>query len=190
MGYINRFLLFIYALLVIFCSLVILALYVHIIPLYALINEIKFILAQNETLIYLGIIIVLSLYWLIYCLNKTDSNTSAEKEFILLHGKNGAINLSLSAVKNLTERIVQPISSVRNVKSELLLTKKKDGASLLKINMKLILSQEQNITIVSDEIHSAIASALHEILGIEDYTLNISIIDVSNSLIDKKQRVV
>lgn len=189
MRYINRFLLFLYTLAIAVISLGVIVLCLHIVPMYVLVNELKFIISQQETLIGAGLVFLWSIYLLGCALSSTSSTVKREKEISLLQGSDGNVKISVTAVEELTERISLAVEGVRSVKSDISIKKQAD-AFLVEAELKVSIGQNYNVISTSEAIRTAVGNALHSVVGFTDFSVNVSVIDVSNASPSKKQRVV
>lgn len=68
--------------------------------------------------------------------------------------------------------------------------RKKENESSVRIVLKLVLGQEANVAAVSDRLRAEIGRQLEETVGIADFSLEISVADISNAPLARKQRVV
>ena len=190
MGYINRFLLFLYSLAIAVLALGLIVVCLKIVPMYVLINEIKFVLSRQELLIGAGIAFAWSIYFIgyVFCTNKESAKN--QKDVILLKGTSGSVQLSTEAIKNMVERAALSVRGVREVKSKISAQNQGSAPPKVAVSLQLILSHEQAITTVSDEVRNAVTQDMEKIIGVSDYTINLEVSDISNAAVSKKQRVV
>ena len=190
MGYINRFLLFLYALAVAVLSLGVVALCLQVVPEYVILNELRFLLSRWETIAAAAVVF----FWSIHLLGCSVSGSSraahVDKEVILVQGASGEIRVAVDAIKNMAEKAAQAISGVREAKVQVIAEKKADKDTVVRLEVKAVLGQEQNVADVSDAIRAAIGHQMTQVVGIPSFVVGISVTDISNAAVTKKQRVV
>ena len=190
MGYINRFLLFLYALAVAVLSLGVVALCLQVVPEYVILNELRFLLSRWETIAAAAVVF----FWSIHLLGCSVSGSSraahVDKEVILVQGASGEIRVAVDAIKNMAEKAAQAISGVREAKVRVRSERSAETGSSVKIGIHIVIGQEQNVAAISDAIRSSAEQHLHETVGVQDFALEIAVDDISNAAVTKKQRVV
>lgn len=192
MGIINRFLLFLYALAVACLSLGIAALALQIVPEPILLNEYRYLMgAQQWQLVAGGVLVFLLSIHLIGCSFSGGSDKREGGEFLVLHGKAGDVGVSIGAVHNLVEQTVQAVSGVRSLQVKVSVAKKaaKDGAQL-SLRLAIVIGKEANAAAVSDDIRTEVRRAMQETMGVDEFSLDIVVEDISNAPLTKKKRVV
>ena len=192
MGIINRFLLFLYALAVACLSLGVVALALQIVPEPILLNEYRYLMgAQQWQLVAGGVLVFLLSMHLIGCSFSGGSDKREGGEFLVLHGKVGDVGVSLGAVHNLVEQTVQTVPGVRSLQVKVSVAKKavKDGAQL-SLRLAIVIGKEANAAAVSDGIRTEVRRAMQETMGVDEFSLDIVVEDISNAPLTKKKRVV
>ena len=192
MGITNRFLLFLYALAVACLSLGIAALALQIVPEPILLNEYRYLMgAQQWQLVAGGVLVFLLSIHLIGCSFSGGSDKREGGEFLVLHGKAGDVGVSIGAVHNLVEQTVQAVSGVRSLQVKVSVAKKtaKDGAQLF-LRLAIVIGKEANAAAVSDDIRTEVRRAMQETMGVDEFSLDIVVEDISNAPLTKKKRVV
>ena len=192
MGIINRFLLLIYALAVACLSLGVAALALQIVPEPILLNEYRYLMgAQQWQVVAGGVLAFLLSIHLIGCSFSGSSGERKGGELLVLHGKAGDVGVSLGAVHNLVEQTVQAVSGVRSLQVKVSVAKKaaKDGAQL-SLRLAIIIGKEANAAAVSDDIRTEVRRAMQETMGVDEFSLDIVVEDISNAPLTKKKRVV
>ena len=190
MGYFNRFVLFIFALAVALFALGVAVLCLNLIPQYMLINEFRYVLSRQETLIAAGIVFLFSVYLIgcsFYC---GSSKPKSEKDIILLQGASGVVKLSSSAVKNMVEKTAASLAGVREAKAVISAQNKGAAAPLVMVQIEAILGPEENVVAVSDSVKAAVSRDLEQVAGISDHDVSVLVKDISSSAVSKKKRVV
>lgn len=192
MGIINRFLLLLYALFVACLSLGIAALALQIIPEPLLLNEYRYLMgAQQWPMVAGGSAMFLLSIHLIGCSFSSGQSEHEGGELLVLHGKVGEVGVSLNAVHNLVEQTASVISGVRSLKTRVSAIKKPaKGKPQLKIRLAIVIGREANAAVVSDDIRAQVRRYMQDTVGIEDFSLDIAVEDISNAPLTKKKRVV
>ncbi len=190
MGYFNRFVLFLYALAIAVFALGVVVLCLHVIPMYALINEFKFVLSRQETLIGAGVVFLLSVYMIGCSFCCGNSSSKNEKDILLLKGSDGIVKVSTDAIKNMVEKRVMAMQSVREAKADIKAQSQNGTSSLVRVEIETILGTEQNVVEVSDLIKSAVSQDLEQVAGIPDHEVEVLVKDISSTAVSKKKRVV
>lgn len=189
MGIINRFILFLYTLFFAVLSLGAGALVLHVVPEHAVWNEFQYAAAQWQTGAAAAVLFLLSIH-LLGCSFAAAGKGREEHEVILVHAAAGDVKVAVDAVRNLADRTARMMPGVRDVKVKVTSVRKKENESSVRIVLRLVLGQESNVAAVSDGLRAEIGRHLEETVGIADFSLEISVADISNAPLAKKQRVV
>ena len=166
MGIINRFLLFLYALAVACLSLGVVALALQIVPEPILLNEYRYLMgAQQWQLVAGGVLVFLLSIHLIGCSFSGGSDKRDGGEFLVLHVR--SLQVKVSVAKKAA----------------------KDGAQL-SLRLAIVIGKEANAAAVSDDIRTEVRRAMQETMGVDEFSLDIVVEDISNAPLTKKKRVV
>jgi len=86
---------------------------------------------------------------------------------------------------------VQAVSGVRRLHVKVSVAKKasKDGAQL-SLRLAIVIGKEANAAAVSDDIRTEVRRAMQETMGVDEFSLDIVVEDISNAPLTKKKRVV
>ena len=122
MSVINRIILFFYALAFGAVSILTMVLFARFIPDAQIWNEFLYLCSRMETVVVAVVIFICSLYLLIQSLS-THSNDVSTNEAVIVQGKMGEVNISLTALKDMADKIARSITGVRDVKVRLKMTK-------------------------------------------------------------------
>jgi len=146
---------------------------------------------QQWQLVAGGVLVFLLSIHLIGCSFSCGSDKREGGEFLVLHGKAGDVGVSLGAVHNLVEQTVQAVSGVRSLQVKVSVAKKaaKDGAQL-SLRLAIVIGKEANAAAVSDDIRTEVRRAMQETMGVDEFSLDIVVEDISNAPLTKKKRVV
>ena len=191
MSVINRIILFFYALAFGAVSILTMVLFARFIPDAQIWNEFLYLCSRMETVVVAVVIFICSLYLLIQSLS-THSNDVSTNEAVIVQGKMGEVNISLTALKDMADKIARSITGVRDVKVRLKMTKAPTKDKTLIPNFKLILivGEESNIVSISDEIKQQLDIYLNKYIGIEKAKIDINVESISNNSTNNKKRVV
>ena len=191
MSVINRIILFFYALAFGAISILTMVLFARFIPDAQIWNEFLYLCSRMETVVVAVVIFICSLYLLIQSLS-THSNDVSTNEAVIVQGKMGEVNISLTALKDMADKIARSITGVRDVKVRLKMTKAptKDKTLIPNFTLKLIVGEESNIVSISDEIKQQLDIYLNKYIGIEKAKIDINVESISNNSTNNKKRVV
>lgn len=189
MGFLCRIILFFYALAFGAVSLLTMVLYARFIPDGEIWNEFLYLCSRWETVVVAGVIFICSLYLLIQSLS-THSKSVAVNEAVIVQGTMGEVNISLTALKNMADKIARSVNGVRDVKVRLKMTKSQEKILIPNFKLKLIVGEEGNIVSISDEIKKQLVSYLKEYISIEQAQIDIDVDSISNNTTNSKKRVV
>ena len=122
MGYINRFLLFLYALAVALAALGVIVLCLPVFPVPAILNEAAFLLSRWETIAGAALVFLISVH-LVAC-SLTCGSQSGEKkakkepEAVVVRGASGEVRVAIPAVSSLAEKSASKVYGVENVEAK------------------------------------------------------------------------
>ncbi|MBR1885993.1 MAG: hypothetical protein IJ812_06260 [Schwartzia sp.] len=199
MGYINRFLLFVFALAVALAALGAIVLCLPVIPVPEILNETAFVLSRWETMAGAALVFLLGVH-LAACAVTCGSTDGAqekakkEPEAVVVRGAGGEVRVATSAVSGLAERAALKVYGVETVdaKVESRRVAKGEGAepsSAVVVGLAIGLGGGQNVAQVSDAVRTAVSEQMNEVLGLADYTIDISISEIASRDAAKKSRV-
>ena len=186
MGIVSRFFLLLYVLVVIAAVLIFAGVCLQLIPKQIWQAYLNYILVQQETLITLAVMLFFSLYFLgIAFSSKKDSR--AVGEIILKEGEPGEVKVAVEAVRHITERAALSISGVREAKVDL---NRQKGEVPIAVKVTIILGQGHSAPVVSEAVVNAIDRTIFNTLQIGGVPVDISVKDITNAVVERKQRVV
>ena len=197
MGYINRFLLFLYALAVALAALGVIVLCLPVFPVPAILNEAAFLLSRWETIAGAALVFLISVH-LVAC-SLTCGSQSGEKkakkepEAVVVRGASGEVRVAIPAVSSLAEKSASKVYGVENVeaKVEARRVTGEDGSSSSKVavGLELAVAAGQNVAQISDAVRAAVSEQMNDVLGLADYSIDISIAEFAAKDVAKKSRV-
>ena len=197
MGYINRFLLFLYALAVALAALGVIVLCLPVFPVPAILNETAFLLSRWETIAGAALVFLISVH-LVACSLTCDSRSGEQKEkkepeAVVVRGASGEVRVAIPAVSSMAEKSASKVYGVENVdaKVEARRVTGEDGVSSAKvaIGLEVALAAGQNVAQASDAIRAAVSEQMDNVLGLADYSIDISIAEFAGMDAAKKSRV-
>ena len=191
MGVINRFFLFLYALAGILLAIGISAAAFQVLPEHYVQDVYTLFMEQWEaTAAALAILFLLGIHFLVYSLMGSSQHVREEKEVILVHGESGDVKVAVEAVRSMIEKVTRMISGVRDAKIRVQAVQDAGADTAVKIGIRIVIGQEQNVAAVSDDIRKVVGQHLEQTVGVRNFTLDIAVDGISNAAVTKKQRVV
>lgn len=178
MGIFDRVILSIYTFLLAFLSLGVVLLSLRLISLEWVGTSLSYIYGQWEAALIGAVFLLVSIRLLIAGLRSQRA-----KDTIVHHNDMGDVHISLSAVENLVEKTARHIRGVRGVKIKV----SRNGQDL-KVFIKAIVSPENNVPTVSNEIQQRIYEQIKNTVGIELADIHVLVDNISNDF-KAKQRV-
>lgn len=197
MGYINRFLLFLYALAVALAALGVIVLCLPVFPVPAILNETAFLLSRWETIAGAALVFLISVH-LVACSLTCGSRSGEQKEkkepeAVVVRGARGEVRVAIPAVSSMAEKSASKVYGVENVdaKVEARRVTGEDGvpSSKVAIGLEVALAAGQNVAQASDAIRAAVSEQMDNVLGLADYSIDISIAEFAGMDAAKKSRV-
>lgn len=197
MGYINRFLLFLYALAVALAALGVIVLCLPVFPVPAILNETAFLLSRWETIVGAALVFLISVH-LMACSLTCGSRSGEQKEkkepeAVVVRGASGEVRVAIPAVSSMAEKSASKVYGVENVdaKVEARRVTGEDGvpSSKVAIGLEVALAAGQNVAQASDAIRAAVSEQMDNVLGLADYSIDISIAEFAGIDAAKKSRV-
>ena len=197
MGYINRFLLFLYTLAIALAALGVIVLCLPVFPIPSILNEVAFALSRWETMAGAALVFLFSVH-LLACSFSCGSNSGEKKqkkepEAIVVHGESGEVRVAISAVSSLAERSASRVHGVESaeakVESRRVAGEGNAPSSSVAVGLALELGAGQNVTQVSDAVRTAVSEQMNEVLGLADYSIDISVAEIAGKEAAQKSRV-
>ena len=189
MGIISRLLLLPFTLGVTACALSVLAVALRIIPEAYWQNELRFALAQQETIFVAGAYFILSLYFLVKVFTRNKSEKVNSKEYAIINTVVGTVRVELSAIKKLLENVTGKVQGVHSVAAKVTVIRKEDGETLT-VSLRVAMSSECNVTKVSEELVTLVREELAKVISVQDIPVEIEITEIAKTASTAKKRVV
>lgn len=197
MGYINRFLLFLYTLAIALAALGVIVLCLPVFPIPVILNEVAFVLSRWETMAGAAFVFILSVHLLACSFSggaKHEEKKEKEPEAVVVHGAGGEVRVAVSAVSNLAEKCAVRVHGVENANAKVESRRVAGGegqapSSSVVIKLDLELGAGQNVAQVSDAVRAAVSEQMNEVLGLADYSIDVSVAEIAGREAAKKSRV-
>ncbi|MCR5029866.1 MAG: alkaline shock response membrane anchor protein AmaP [Selenomonadaceae bacterium] len=197
MGFINRFLLFLYALAVALAALGVIVLCLPVIPVPVVLNEVAFALSRWETMAGAALVFLLSVH-LVACSfsgsSKREEKAEKEPEAVIVKGAAGEVRVATSAVSSLAEKSALQVHGVESAEAKVESRRvaqgeEKEASSTVVIGLEVGLGGGQNVTQVSDAVRAAVSEQMSNVLGLAEYSIDISVTEIAGKDAAKKSRV-
>ena len=196
MGYINRFLLFLYTLAIALAALGVIVLCLPVFPIPVILNETAFVLSRWETLAVAALVFILSVHLLACSFSggsKREEKKEKEPEAVVVHGEGGEVRVAVPAVSNLAEKCALKVQGVENANAKVESRRVAGGegkvSSSVTIRLDLELGARKNVAQVSDAVRAAVSEQVNEVLGLKDYSIDISVAEIAGKDAAKQSRV-
>ena len=186
MGIVSRFFLLLYVLVVGAAVVIFAGVCLQLIPKQIWQTYLNYILIQKETLIILAVMLFFSLYFLGVAFS-SKKNPRAVGEIILKEGEPGEVKVAVAAIRHITERAALSLSGVRE--AEVVINTQK-GEVPIAIKVTIILGQGHTAPVVSEAVVNAIDRTIFNTLQMGGVPVDISVKDITNAVVERKQRVV
>lgn len=119
---------------------------------------------------------------------KCPARNKKIREAVIVRGGIGDVQITVEAIKNLVDKKAKSIKGVREAKVKVDV---KAGAEKENVNilLSMVVGQEHNIKEISDQTRAAVKESLQNVVGLEDFSFDIVVDDISNAPV-QKQRVI
>ena len=189
MGFVNRFFLLIGTLVLFLVSAAVLTCSLGIVPERLWLNEIRFALRQQETVIASLVFLCVAFRLLACTFSRSGSRETTHGEFLAVTGSMGSVGVAMDAIRDLVNRTVGLIGGVRDTKSHITMQKAKDGAAI-SVSLRLIIGQEKNVAALSETVSARVREQLAQTLGLTDVPIYVKIVGITDAAPIRKHRVV
>lgn len=197
MGYINRFLLFLYTLAIALAALGVIVLCLPVFPIPVILNETAFVLSRWETMAVAALVFILSVHLLACSFSggpKKEEKQEKEPEAVVVHGAGGDVRVAVSAVSGLAEKSAAKVRGVEDVSAKVESRRVAGGegkapSSSVVVGLSLGLGAGQNVAEVSEAVRAAVSAQMNDVLGLADYSIDISVAEIAGKDAALKSRV-
>ncbi len=187
MGIVSRFFLLLYVLVVISVVVIFAGVCLQLIPKQIWQTYLNYILIQQETLVALAIMLFFSLYFLGFAFSSSKKDLKATGEILLKEGEPGEVKVAVEAINHIIERAALSVNGVREAKVDII---KQKGEVPIAIKLTIVMGQGHSAPVVSEAAVNAIDKAVFTALQIGGIPVDVSVRDITNAVIERKQRVV
>ncbi len=181
MGFFNRFLLFLYALLVAMAALGVIALCLNVLPPAVLQNELRFLLSRWETIAAAAFIFLWSVHMMGCSFARSEKSKEKKKdepEAVLLKTATGEVKVATGAVCGLIEKSAIGVFGVREAHAKVHSSAQSEG-SLVEAAVDVAVDDDQNVGTVSDYIRGEVDRSMKQVLGLETYKLTVAVTEIA-----------
>ncbi|MBR2733506.1 MAG: alkaline shock response membrane anchor protein AmaP [Selenomonadaceae bacterium] len=188
MGIIRRLILLFYILAVLATAIVCAGVYLQIIPADVWQNELQHILARQETLAVLVVMILASLILLTAVFARSSKGLSiASGDVHLEVGKPGEVKVTVPAIISVVERAAITVSGVREVEASVY---QQSGDMPIKVRVTIALGQGFSAPRVSEAAVAAIDDALQTALELPAVPVEVKVNEVTHAIVERERRVI
>ena len=188
--------LFLYTLAIALAALGVIVLCLPVFPIPVILNETAFVLSRWETLAVAALVFILSVHLLACSFSggsKREEKKEKEPEAVVVHGEGGEVRVAVPAVSNLAEKCALKVQGVENANAKVESRRVAGGegkvSSSVAIRLDLELGARKNVAQVSDAVRAAVSEQVNEVLGLKDYSIDISVAEIAGKDAAKQSRV-
>jgi len=191
MGIIKRFFVFIYALAVGLLLALVATVAFHLVPESVWVSDLRAAMTDEKFFMGLGVLSLFSLYFILYALlvKPSREDPALEDEVVLVQGKEGHIKVAKDALKNLAEKEAALAYAVRDVRVDVIKSKKGDKAPFA-LEAGIIMLVGADISAVSKDVSDRIRRQFAKTIGITDVPIEVTINEITNAPVENQKRVV
>ena len=192
MGILNRLLLLPYALLTMALSVAAAAAALRVVPESVWLNELHYVLSRQELLAGCGVFFLVSLKLFFAVFSSGAPRARTHGEFMVVDTPSGAVQVALSAVRGIVERVALSLPGVRAASAVISVRDVPQGTAgtPMETELKITLAEHTNLHTVSEQLTHEVRQSLHEVLGIADVPVHIRIAEISNTAAGQTKRAV
>ena len=188
MGIINRLLLLPYALVTMALSIAVVAVALRIVPESIWLNEVRYALSRQELLAVCGVCFLVSLKLFFAVFSRTSASARTHGEFMVVDTKAGAVQVALSAVRGIVERVALSMQGVRTAAAVISVhDAPKDAVGTpMEVELKITLADQARLNIISEELTEKVRQELHDVLGLADVPVALRVTEIANAGASKR----
>lgn len=188
MGIINRLLLLPYVLVTMALSVAVVAVALRIVPESIWLNELRYALSRQELLAVCGVFLLVSLKLFFAVFSRTSTSARTHGEFMVVDTKAGAVQVALSAVRGIVERVALSMQDVRTATAVISVhdAPKDSVGTPMQVELKITLSDQTSLNAISEELTAKVRQELHDVLGIADVPVALRVTEIANAGASKR----
>lgn len=191
MGILNRFLLFLFALVSVAGGGALLVVVARLLPQQEWLSIVEQYAGRPECLAGLAIYLVVGLHLLVSSLIFRSKEQETRGELTLVAGTAGNIQVSSAAVRDVAERAARDVRGVRDVHAKLT-SHRSNGVgaeSSIRLSLQLVLGTETPVRETADEVHEAVQATLSSLLGFPEVDIQLSVSEITQAKLPNQPRV-
>ena len=188
MGIINRLLLLPYVLVTMVLSVAVVAVALRIVPESIWLNELRYALSRQELLAVCGVFFLVSLKLFFAVFSRTSTSARTHGEFMVVDTRAGAVQVALSAVRGIVERVALSMQGVRTATAVISVhDAPKDAVGTpMQVELKITLADQTSLNAISEELTAKVRQELHDVLGIADVPVALRVTEIANAGASKR----
>ena len=190
MGIINRFLLFVYAGIVLLITLFITVFVTKALPVNILLNEIDFLIHQKVTITVLVALAIYSVYFLVYTffVGEKKEAEAPKDDSVIIKTEKGEVRIAKEAIASVSDKEALSVMGVRESNTKVNVINQDDKMNL-SLDLDLILSMGASVPAVTSAVTEAVKNRIAGTLGEENVSLNLSVQELSSAPLENQKRV-
>ena len=188
MGIIRRLILLFYVLAVLVALVICAGVCLQLIPADIWQNELKFIIAREETLMALAGMAFASLILLTGVFTRSAKGLSlASGDVHLEEGKPGEVKVTVPAIVGVVERAAITINGVREAEASVY---RQTGDMPIKVHLTITLAQNFSAPAVSEAVTNSVGNALRTVLELSNVPVEVKVNEITHAVVERDKRVV
>jgi len=189
MGIIRRLILLFYVLAVLAVLVVCAGVCLQFIPPQLWQNELNFIIAREETLAALAVMLLASLILLtgVFARSGNKGISAASGDIHLEPGRSGDVKVTVPAIVEVVERAAITVNGVRQATATVY---QQSGDTPIKIRLVIVLGQGFSAPRVSEAAVAAINDALSTALELQNVPVEVKVTEITHAITERGNRVV
>lgn len=188
MGILNRLLLLPYTLCMMALVTAIVAVALRIVPENVWLNELRYVLSRQETLAVCGVFFLVSLKLFFAVFSRTSTSARTHGEFVVVDTRAGAVQVALSAVRGIVERVALSMQGVRTATVVISVrdAPKDSVGTPMQVELKITITDQTNLNTISEELTAKVHQELHDVLGIADVPVVLRVTEINGAGASKR----
>ena len=187
MGIIRRLILLFYVLAIMAALIICAGVCLRLIPTDFWQNELNYIIARQETLAALAVMMLASLILFTGVFSRSKGLSKLSGDIHLEIGKPGEVKVTVPAIVSVVERAAITVNGVREVQASVY---RQDGEIPIKIRLTITLGQGFSAPKVSEATVAAVDDALLTALELSNVPVEVKVNEVTHAITERERRVV